>query len=484
MGLFVLLFTSLPAVFSLLVLMRLEKAHSDLASRVLYARALVLRELERLRSGVGLSVEIGVLTHMMATLMRHGSPRDRGPVGSCCELLQLDPGSLEVEWQDVEAQGGRLKWPSTIAAFTASSLPWGSGSSGDPDSAALAAVAPAPVGAGGRPRPTPPRNTAQPASTGAIPSGGISLSVSPLGPAPLVESGATRLAVPGEALATLLPAGAAASTPTPGPGSGRTATAKAMAVPPQAGGAAARQQSFLWHKVDLLGPSADLGSNGDTRMRAPAGDAAVPGPNPERHAGVGSGKGPGFGAGGVASVGIPRQTTGLHGLLTSGSWTVSGGPVADGVIDLQTAGDKVEERREAGEVAGAAADLKSAEDQLAFAPWKPPPPPSRVPTAAAATARGFGGGSDRLAGGSPSPLPVSATASRRNQMITSPADGEAKVASGFGSKSGSGSGYSMKDSLLPGKVPDEVAKEADSDQVRQFKTPRSLTRARTNKQLF
>ncbi|GLI62160.1 hypothetical protein VaNZ11_004735 [Volvox africanus] len=479
MGLLVLLFTSLPAVFSLLVLMRLEKAHSDLASRVLYARALVLRELERLRTGVGLSVEVRVLIHMMATLMRHGSPRDRGPVGSCCELLQLDPGLLEVEWQDVEAQRSRSKWVSTTAAYTASGPPWGSGSSRDPDSAALAAVAPAPAGADSRPRPTPPKNTPPSASTGAIPPGRISLSVSPLGAAPLVESGATRLAAPGEAPAAPPSAGAAASTPTPGPGFDPIAAAGATEVPPQAGGAAAQQQSFLWHKVGLLGSSVDQGSEGPTRGRAPAGDAAVPGLSPERHAGGGSGKGPGFGAGGVASSGIPRQTTGSR-----GSWATRSGPVVDGLIDSQTAGGKVEELREVGEVGGAAADLKGAEDQLTFAPWKPTPSPPRVPSAAAAAARGFGGDSDRLAGGSPSQPPVSTTASRRNQIITSPTDGEAKAASGLGSISGSGSGYGMKDGLLPGKVPEEVAEEADPDQVRHFKTPRSLTKARTNRQLF
>ncbi|GIM02993.1 hypothetical protein Vretimale_7799 [Volvox reticuliferus] len=420
------------AVFSLLVLMRLEKAHSDLASRVLYARTLVLRELERLRDGFGLSVEVGVLTHMMATLMRHGSPRDRGPVGSCCELLQLEPGSLEVEWQDVEAQGGRSKWQSTIAAFTANGLPLGSGSTKYPASAAMFAAA------GGRPQPDPLMDATLPASAGAIPPGPISVSVSPLGESSLIKSGGTRQGTLGVVPAAPPPPSATTSLPTPGSGPGSTAAAGATVSPPQA----AQQRSFLWHKVDLLG--SDLGSDAGTKGRAPAGDAAVPGPNPERHAGGGSGKGPAFGVSGVASAGVSRQTTGQGGPLASGSWAAHGGSAADGLIDSQTAWGKVEGRREAGEVA--VVDLKGAEDQFTFAPWKPPPPPQAG--AAAATA-----------------------------------------ARGLESKSASGSGYGAKDALLPGKVPvdevqPEVADEADPGQLRQFKTPRSLTKARTNRQLL
>ncbi|GIM02992.1 hypothetical protein Vretimale_7799 [Volvox reticuliferus] len=228
MGLSVLLLMCLPAVFSLLVLMRLEKAHSDLASRVLYARTLVLRELERLRDGFGLSVEVGVLTHMMATLMRHGSPRDRGPVGSCCELLQLEPGSLEVEWQDVEAQGGRSKWQSTIAAFTANGLPLGSGSTKYPASAAMFAAA------GGRPQPDPLMDATLPASAGAIPPGPISVSVSPLGESSLIKSGGTRQGTLGVVPAAPPPPSATTSLPTPGSGPGSTAAAGATVSPPQA----------------------------------------------------------------------------------------------------------------------------------------------------------------------------------------------------------------------------------------------------------
>ncbi|KAG2495172.1 hypothetical protein HYH03_006778 [Edaphochlamys debaryana] len=103
MGLLDLLFVCLPAIFSLQLLMRLEKERGEVANRLLYARTVVTFELERLEAKRGLEVDLQVFKQLLATLLRSGGRRDRALAASACELLGLEPELLGGEFVDEEA---------------------------------------------------------------------------------------------------------------------------------------------------------------------------------------------------------------------------------------------------------------------------------------------------------------------------------------------------------------------------------------------
>ncbi|PNW82908.1 hypothetical protein CHLRE_06g299100v5 [Chlamydomonas reinhardtii] len=105
MGVIELLFIALPAVWSFMVLMRMEKEHNDAANKLLYARSVVNRELDRLEAKRGLDVDLMVFKQLLTTMQRLGTARDRAAVSSACELLGLDAELLAVEFD--EEAGGR-----------------------------------------------------------------------------------------------------------------------------------------------------------------------------------------------------------------------------------------------------------------------------------------------------------------------------------------------------------------------------------------
>ncbi|KAG2449942.1 hypothetical protein HYH02_000046 [Chlamydomonas schloesseri] len=100
MGLVELVFIAAPAVWSYMVLMRMEKEHNDAANKLLYARSVVSRELDRLEAKRGLDVDLVVFKQLLTTLQRLGTARDRAAVRSACELLGLDEELLAVEFDE------------------------------------------------------------------------------------------------------------------------------------------------------------------------------------------------------------------------------------------------------------------------------------------------------------------------------------------------------------------------------------------------
>eukprot|EP00198_Chlamydomonas_reinhardtii_P002110 XP_001691446.1 predicted protein [Chlamydomonas reinhardtii] len=112
MGVIELLFIALPAVWSFMVLMRMEKEHNDAANKLLYARSVVNRELDRLEAKRGLDVDLMVFKQLLTTMQRLGTARDRAAVSSACELLGLDAELLAVEYGSATAGGGHHVGPS------------------------------------------------------------------------------------------------------------------------------------------------------------------------------------------------------------------------------------------------------------------------------------------------------------------------------------------------------------------------------------
>ncbi|KAG2429039.1 hypothetical protein HXX76_011281 [Chlamydomonas incerta] len=106
MGVVELLFIALPAVWSFMVLMRMEKEHNDAANKLLYARSVVNRELDRLEAKRGLDVDLVVFKQLLTTMQRLGTARDRAAVRSACELLGLDEELLAVEFDEEAGRDG------------------------------------------------------------------------------------------------------------------------------------------------------------------------------------------------------------------------------------------------------------------------------------------------------------------------------------------------------------------------------------------
>ncbi|GFR52111.1 hypothetical protein Agub_g14624, partial [Astrephomene gubernaculifera] len=87
LGLIQLVFVALPALFSLMLLVRLEKESTDLANRLMHARTVITGQLERLEAGRPADVEPGLLRQLLATLVQQGGPLDRAVARSCAMML-------------------------------------------------------------------------------------------------------------------------------------------------------------------------------------------------------------------------------------------------------------------------------------------------------------------------------------------------------------------------------------------------------------
>ncbi|GLC36941.1 hypothetical protein PLESTM_000520700 [Pleodorina starrii] len=553
MGLILLLCMATPAAFSLLVAMRLEKSQSDLASRVMYARALVQRELGRLHSGQGLVLEPRVLTQLMATLLRHGGAGDRAPVRVCCEALQLEPNALEVEWRDVEATraggGGRL---GSLAA--AASLPGGPSSASyyfmdsgggrapQPPAAAAAAAAAtsamaATAGPGAsapplsiNPAPQPPTGPGRgpaPPPRAAAAAGTTAAAASTARPVPPpVSAWSAESATQPLGVATGIPGGPEGPAVRPGSAAKATSAAVAPVAPAQPGtlglppppppplaaaGSSARQRSFMWHRLDLSADPGPAPTPAPAPALAPApGPALAPGLWPAPQAGEMSAAGPnrgsqplmarngsGMGTGGggaglgvgaastaaaavaVPAAGAPMGGSGRRGSYDPNAWGAGGGgggatssATTLGVEAQPTPRSKVGELRgaEVEEVAGplsrgpgSAAGVgatAAVQGEAQMGGWQP----------AGRVSGGSGGSSQSGSTGRGSGGSGGARGSGTSTSVWPPITVFAGVA---------GVGASRRNQLPAQQA---QVQEVASDSAKHFKTPKSLSRARTKRQ--
>ncbi|PNH06112.1 hypothetical protein TSOC_007563, partial [Tetrabaena socialis] len=107
LGLLELLFICLPAVFSFMVLMRVDRRDSDASTRLLLARSVVCRELPRLEAKRGLQVELPAFRLLLRDLLLYGGRRDAAAAAACCGLLGLDAGALAAEGREHDEEEGR-----------------------------------------------------------------------------------------------------------------------------------------------------------------------------------------------------------------------------------------------------------------------------------------------------------------------------------------------------------------------------------------